>query len=73
MEELSIATSAEAETAHKIGRKSARSPRIEVITRSDRRRTWTLGQEREIVAESLGPGRTPTEAARKHAISSGQL
>ena len=73
MDEPPIATSADAETAHKIGRKSARSPRIEVITRSDRRRVWTLEQKREIVAESLGPGLTPTEVARKHAISSGLL
>jgi transposase len=70
MDELPIADPADAETAHKIGRKS---PRIEVITRADRRRTWTLDQKREIVAESLGPGLTPTEVARKHAISSGQL
>lgn len=27
----------------------------------------------EIVAESLGPALTPTEVARKYAISSGQL
>ena len=73
MDEPPIATSADAETAHKIGRKSARSPRIEVITRGDRRRTWTLDQKREIVAESVEPGLTPTEVARKHAISSGQL
>jgi transposase len=73
MDEPPIAASTDAETAHKIGHKSARSPRIEVITRNDRRRTWTLDQKREIVAESLGPGLTPTEVARKHAISSGQL
>jgi transposase len=73
MDEPPIAASADPETAHKIGHKSARSPRVEVITRNDRRRTWTLDQKREIVAESLGPGLTPTEVARKHAISSGQL
>src|SRR3954470_20990388 len=56
-----------------IGHKSARSPRIEVITRGERRRTWTPEQKREIVAESLGPELTPTEVARKYAISSGQL
>src|ERR1700748_3804055 len=61
------------ETAHTIGRKSARNPRIEVITRGERRRVWTPDQKREIVAESLGRGLTPTEVARKHAISSGQL
>ena len=32
-----------------------------------------MDQKREIVAESLGPDLTPTEVARKHAISSGQL
>jgi transposase len=73
MNEPPIAAGADAETAHKIGRKSARSPRIEVITGSDRRRSWTLEQKREIVVESFGPELTPTEVARKHAISSGQL
>ena len=73
MDEPPILASAGAETAHKIGHKSARSAHIEVITRSDRRRTWTLDQKREIVAESLGPDLTPTEVARKYAISSGQL
>src|SRR4051812_33187720 len=61
------------EDAHTIGHKSARSPRIEVITRGERRRTWTPEQKREIVAESLGPELTPTEVARKYAISSGQF
>lgn len=47
--------------------------RVEVITRGERRRSWTPEQKREIVAESFGPDLTPTEVARKHAISSGQL
>jgi transposase len=46
---------------------------MEIITRGERRRRWTLEQKREIVAESLGPELTPTEVARKHGISSGQL
>jgi transposase len=46
---------------------------MEIITRGERRRRWTLEQKREIVAESLGPELTPTEVARKHVISSGQL
>lgn len=46
---------------------------MEIITRGERRRSWTLEQKREIVAESLGSELTPTEVARKHAISSGQL
>jgi transposase len=61
------------ESAHTTGRKSARSQRMEIITRGERRRSWTLEQKREIVAESLGSELTPTEVARKHAISSGQL
>ena len=60
-------------SAHTTGRKSARSQRIEIITRGERRRSWTLEQKREIVTESLGSELTPTEVARKHAISSGQL
>lgn len=73
MDEAPITVVADAETAHKIGHKSARSPRVEVITGKERRRTWTLEQKREIVAESLGPALTPTEVARKYSISSGQL
>jgi transposase len=61
------------EDAHTIGRRSARRPRIELITRGERRRIWTPEQKREIVLESLDPGTTPTAVARKHAISSGLL
>jgi transposase len=46
---------------------------MEIITRGERRRSWTLEEKRAIVAESLGPELTPTEVARKHAISTGQL
>src|SRR5208282_6706457 len=59
------------EDAHTIGRKGARMPQVEVITRGERRRVWTLEQKREIVAESLGSELTLTEVARKHGISSG--
>jgi transposase len=61
------------ESGHTTGRRSARSQRVEIITRGERRRRWTLEQKREIVAESLGPELTPSEVARKHAIGSGQL
>jgi transposase len=61
------------ESARTISRRSARSARVEIITRGEPRRSWTLAQKREIVAESFGPDLTPTEVARKHAISSGQL
>jgi transposase len=63
----------EAEDAHKIDRKSVRRPRVELITRGERRRRWSIEQKQEIVAESLGSDTTPTEVARKHAISSGLL
>ena len=46
---------------------------MELIMRGERRRRWTLEQKREIVAESYGGDLTPTEVARKHVISSGQL
>ena len=62
-----------AEDAHTINRKGARMPQVEVITRGERRRVWTVEQKREIVAESLGSTLTPTEVARKHGISSGLL
>jgi transposase len=68
-----LQTSGLDESAHTTGRKSARSARVEIITRGERRRSWTLEQKREIVAESLDPELTPTEVARKHGISSGQL
>ena len=61
------------ESARTTGRRSARPARVEIITRGERRRSWTVEQKREIVAESLGAELTPTEVARKHAISSGQL
>ena len=59
-------------TAPATGRRSGPTARIEVMTRGARR-SWSVGQKRDIVAESLGPGLTSTEVARKHAISSGQL
>jgi len=61
------------ESAHMTSRTSARNPRIEIITRGERRRSWTADQKSLIVAESLGPELTPTEVARKHGISTGQL
>jgi transposase len=60
------------QTAPTSSRRSGHSAPIEIITRNARRR-WSLEQKREIVAESLGPGLTPTEVARRHEISSGQL
>src|ERR1700739_3907698 len=64
---------AEDESAHPTRRRSTHNARVEIITRGERRRRWTPEQKREIVAESYGPDLTPTEVARKHGISSGQL
>ena len=55
------------------GHKSARTQQIEVITRGERRRSWSMEQKREIVAESLEPGNSPIAVARRHGIGSGQL
>ena len=63
----------EAETARTSARTSSRSGRVEILTRAEPRRSWTVEQKREIVAESIGPDLTPTEVARKYRISSGQL
>jgi transposase len=73
MDTLPPEMACEAEDARTIGRRSARSQRIEVVTRAERRRSWTAAQKREIVGESLGPELTPTEVARKHGISTGLL
>ena len=63
----------EAESGHTTGRMSARSQRIEVIMRGERRRRWSVEQKREIAAESLEPGISPITVARRYGISSGLL
>ena len=73
METITPDLVSEVESARTIGRTSGRCARVEVLARADRRRSWTLEQKREIVSESLGPELTPTEVARKHGISTGQI
>ena len=63
----------EAESGHMTSRMSARNQRIEVITRGERRRRWSIEQKREIAAESLEPGISPITVARRYGISSGLL
>ncbi len=46
---------------------------MEFITRGDRRRVWAVEQKRAIALESLDPGTTPTEVARRYGITSGLL
>src|SRR3954447_23563616 len=64
---------AEVESAHTTDRMSARNQRIEVITRGERRRRWSVEQKREIASESLEPGVSPITVARRYGISSGLL
>ena len=71
MDAITLDVVGEDASARTIGRTSARNARVEVLERA-RRRSWTLDQKREIVMESLGP-LTPTEVARKHGISTGQI
>lgn len=73
MDDVAGEAGTEAESAHTTGRMSARSQRIEVITRGERRRRWSIEQKREIAAESLEPGISPITVARRYGISSGQL
>jgi len=61
------------ERAHTTDRMSAHSERIEVITRGERRRRWSVEQKREIAAASLEPGVSPITVARRYGISSGLL
>lgn len=63
----------ETEHAPTTDRRSARSPRIEVITRGERRRAWATEQKREIVLESLQPEVRPADVARRHGINTGLL
>jgi transposase len=60
-------------SGHMTTRMSTPTQRVEVITRGERRRRWSIEEKREIVAESLQPGIGPSEIIRKHGISSGQL
>ena len=63
----------ESEDAPTSDRTRARRRPIEVITRGERRRRWTVEQKRDIAAESLQPGTSPVTVARKYGISSGLL
>jgi transposase len=64
---------AEVESTHTTDRMSAGSQRIELITRGERRRRWSVEQKREIAAESLEPNISPITVARRYGISSGLL
>jgi transposase len=72
MDDIAVAA-AEPEHASTIGHRSARSQRIEVITRGERRRAWGMEQKREIVIESLQLDTRPADVARRHGINTGLL
>ena len=65
-------TDTEAST-HTINRMSTHPQRIEVITRGERRRRWSLEEKHAIVAESLAPNTSLAAVARKHGIGTGLL
>ncbi len=67
------AAAPEPEHASTTGHRSARSQRIEVITRGERRRVWGMEQKREIVIESLQLDARPADVARRHGINTGLL
>ena len=52
-------------------RTGARSEVVEVVTRGERRRTWSPDQKRMIVVEAMQPGASPAEVMRRWGISSG--
>ena len=60
-------------TSHKSGHMTTRTQRIELITRGERRRRWSIEEKREIVSESLRSGVKPSEIIHRHGITSGQL
>jgi transposase len=67
-------------TRYRTSRKSAPTIRIDLIPRGERRRRWTTEQKQTIAAQSLAAGasppsraRLPTNIARLHGISTGQL
>ena len=66
-------TAASTESAHTTSRKSAPTLRVDLIPRGERRRRWSTEQKQTIAAQSLAPGASPTNIARLHGISTGQL
>lgn len=45
----------------------------EILTQPERRRRWTSEQKLALVAETLRPGASPTQVARRYGISTGLL
>ena len=60
-------------SAHTSSHKRAPPIRMDLIPHGERRRRWTTEQKQMIAAQSLAPGASPTNVARLHGISTGQL
>jgi transposase len=73
MDQDTSTTANPAENARTSTRTSARNPIVELITRGEPRRRWSIEQKQAIAAESLAPGASPTVVARRYGISSGLL
>lgn len=48
-------------------------PMAEILTQPERRRRWTSEQKLALVSESLRPGASPPQVARRYGISTGLL
>jgi transposase len=62
-----------AASAHTSDRMSARTEFVEVVTRGERRRRWSVEQKLRIVAEAMQPGVVAKEVAQREGIGTGLL
>lgn len=53
--------------------KSTRTERVEVVTRSERRRRWSDADKQQILQETLVSGATVAAVAKRHGIGTGQI
>src|SRR5438552_11967738 len=53
--------------------KSTRTERVEVVTRSERRRRWSDADKQRILQETLAPGATVAGVAKRHEMGTGQI
>ena len=66
-------TETEVTSTHTTTHKSTRSAVVEVVTRGERRRSWSDEQKCLIVAEATQPGALVTEVARRWGIGTGLI
>jgi transposase len=52
---------------------STRIGRIEVVTRSEKRRRWSDADKRKILQETLEPGATVMAVAKRYGVGTGQI